>query len=367
VPTTTQRQLGNLPAELTEFIGRRRESSEIKHLLAQSRLVMLTGVGGAGKTRLALRVAAGVRRAFEDGVWLVDLSELRESSPLGQDIHDPEVLAYLVMTALELRRQGTGSAMRLLTEYLADRQTLLVLDNCEHVLPASAVLVDVLLRACPRVRVLATSREPLAIGGEMLYPVPPLTIPDLNDRSILADLLRCESVALFVTRARAAVAGFALTDDGVAVAELCHRLEGLPLAIELASAWVRVLSPQQILDRMADRFTLLSHGSRDAPARQQTLRACVAWSFELCTKPERLLWARSSVFVGRFELDAVEGVCADDCLPADGMVDVLAGLVGKSIVERVDMGDGHDEHDRRLRPGAAHRRRGADDAAAAAP
>jgi predicted ATPase/DNA-binding NarL/FixJ family response regulator len=225
----------------------------------------------------------------------------------------------------------------MLAERLADRQMLLILDNCEHLIPASAILAHTLLRGCPRLRILATSRESLSITGETLFPVPPLSAPDPHSRPSLADMSRCEAVALFLARAQTVAPGFALTEDNrVAVADLCHRLDGLPLAIELAAPRMRVLAPEKILERLADRFALLSPGSRSAPERQQTLRACVDWSFDLCAKPEQLLWARLSVFVGGFELDAVEGVCADECLPADGLLDLMADLVDKSILDRDD-------------------------------
>ena len=341
MPTARKDAPGNLPLELPNFVGRQQEVKEIKGVLAASRLVTLTGVGGVGKTRLALRVAAEVRRAFRDGAWFVDLTQLRDPDLLAQEVQDPDTVAHLIMAALGVR-QSAGSPVRQLTEYLAGRQTLVVLDNCEHLLPACALMIDAPLRDCPRLRVLATSREPLALRGEVLYPVVPLPVPEPGQRPTVAALPRYDSVTLFLDRARAAVPGFALTDTtAAAVAELCRRLDGVPLAIELAAAWIRTLEPRQILDRLADRFTLLSRGSRDAPARQQALRACVEWSFNLCSKPERLLWARSSVFVGGFELDALEGVCADDWLPADDLVDVLAGLIDKSIVDRTDSGGGH--------------------------
>ncbi len=347
MPTVTADVPGRLPPELPGFVGRGRELAELRYLLGQSRLVTLTGVGGVGKTRLALRAAGGVRRAFSAGVWLVDLTQLPERGLLAQELQCPDMLAYLVMASLGLQ-QGTGPTLRQLTGYLADRQTLLVLDNFEHLLPACAVLVDVLLRDCPRLTVLATSREPLAIRGEVLYPVAPLPVPEPGRVSV-ADLARCDSVALFLSRARATSPDFALTGaNAAAVAELCRRLDGVPLAIELAAARVRILAPQQILDRLSDRFALLSRGSRDAPPRQRALRACVEWSFNLCSKPERLLWARASVFVGGFELDAIEGVCVDECLPADDLVDVLAGLTEKSIVERVPDGTGEQARYRML-------------------
>jgi predicted ATPase/DNA-binding NarL/FixJ family response regulator len=329
---------GNLPSDLSAFVGRRRELEELRSLLAESRLVTLTGVGGVGKTRLALRVASTVRRAFPDGLWLVDLTELQDGALLAQEVHTPDTLAYLVMTVLGMP-QGAGPPLRQLTEHLADRQMLLVLDNCEHLLPASAMLADAPLRACPGLRVLATSREPLGIRGEVLYPVAPLSTPD--GAVSTADLSRNDSVALFLAQARATAPDFALTGtNAAAVAELCRRLDGLPLAIELAAARVRALSPAQVLERLTSRFALLSRGRRGAPARQQALRACVEWSFALCSKPERLLWARASVFVGGFELDALEGACTDERLPVDEVVDVIAGLIDKSIVERIGGLDG---------------------------
>jgi predicted ATPase/DNA-binding CsgD family transcriptional regulator len=329
---------GALPVELTSFVGRRHERSEVKRLLGASRLVTLTGVGGTGKTRLAARAAGELRRAFPDGVWFVDLTALRAAELLVLEVQDPEVLAYLLMGALGLREQpGAGTPMEQLARHLADRQALLVLDNCEHLLPGPAVLSDTLLRGCPRLRILATSREPLLIGGEAIFAVLPLPVPEPG--ASLAGVERFESVALFAARAQAVVPGFALTEDNAAaVAELCRRLDGLPLAIELAAARVRVLTPGQILERLTERFGLLSQGSRAAPQRQQTLRASVEWSFDLCAKPERLLWARASVFVGGFELDAVEGICIDDKLPAAELLDVVAALIDKSILVRDDAG-----------------------------
>ncbi len=338
--TTSRTTIGNLPEEMTSFIGRKREVGEVKRLLGESRLVTLTGAGGTGKTRLGLRVGAELRRAFGNGVWFVDLTELHGSGLLTQNVQGPDVLAFLVTATLGLGGQGGGSPLQVLVGQLADRRLLLVLDNCEHLLPASAVLADALLRGCPGLRMVATSREPLTIAGEVLFAVPPLPAPDPLHLPGLAELGRYEAVALFLTRARAVVPGYALTGDNqVAVAELCHRLDGLPLAIELAAARVRALAPQQILDRLTDPFALLSRGSRSAPGRQQTLRACVDWSFELCAKPERILWARLSVFAGGFELDAVEGICADEHLPEVDLLDLVADLVDKSILVRDDIRD----------------------------
>jgi predicted ATPase/DNA-binding CsgD family transcriptional regulator len=340
MPVAGRTVLANLPAESTSFVGRRHEVGEVKRLLAESRLVTLTGVGGTGKTRLALRAAAQLRRVFADGIWFVDLTQLHARELLTHDVYDADALAYLLGATLGVREQG-GPPLRALVEQLADRRLLLVLDNCEHLISASAILAEALLRGCPGLRILATSRETLTVTGEKLFPVPPLPVPDPGDLPSLAELGRYEAVTLFVARARAALADFGLTEaNHRAVAELCHRVDGSPLAIELAAARVRLLAPQEILDRLADRFALLSRGSRDAPRRQQTLRACVDWSFDLCAKPERLLWARLSVFVGGFELDAVERVCADEALPEADLLDLVAGLVDKSILDRVEVGDG---------------------------
>jgi len=336
--------VGNIPLELSSFVGRRRESGEVKRLIADSRLVTLTGVGGVGKTRLSLRVAADVRRAFHDGTWLVDLAELRDPDLLAREFQDVDVLAYLVAVTLGLGKQAGGPPLRLLTAQLADRETLLILDNCEHLLSAVAVLASTLLANCPRLRILATSREPLAVGGEFVFPVPPLATPDPRQPSSAAALVLYEAVALFVARAQMVRPEFRLTDDNrVAVVEVCHRLDGLPLAIELAAARICALAPEQILGRLAHRFALLNRGSRDAPRRQQTLRACVDWSYELCSNPERVLWARLSVFAGGFDLDAVEGVCADDMLPERDMLDLVATLVDRSILVREG---GQSEHAR---------------------
>jgi predicted ATPase/DNA-binding NarL/FixJ family response regulator len=332
---------GNLPTQLSPFIGRRQEIAQLKPLLTASRLVTLTGTGGVGKTRLAVRVAAEARRTFADGAWFVDLTRVQDSQLPDAEVRDPDAIAHLVLTALGMPQRAGGSAVESLAGYLLDRRVLLVLDNCERVSYACAVLVEELLATCAGVRLLATSREPLAVGGEILYPVPPLPVPDPHRAQSLEDLAGCESVALFSARVQALAPDFAVTEHNQdSVAELCRRLDGLPLAIELAAARARMLTPQQILERLNHRFALLSAGRRDAPARQQTLRACVQWSLELCSKPERLLCARLSVFVGGFDLEAVEHVCTDDdLLPVRDVVDVLASLVDKSIVDRLESDD----------------------------
>lgn len=332
---------GRLPADLASFIGRQPELADIRRLLTDARLVTLTGVGGTGKTRLALRTATQARRTFADGVWFVDLTELRSLGPLAGEAEDPHVLASLVSTALGLPDQGGARPVERLTGHLADLQALLVLDNCEHLLPACAVLINRLLRACPHLRILATSRERIAVQGETVFAVQPLPIPRAMNPRRQGDFDSCESVELFVARAQAVSPGFSLNaGNRAAVAEICRRLDGLPLAIELAAARLRVLTPDQILARFADRFAVLGRGSRVVPMRQQTLHGCMDWSYELCAKPEQLLWGRLAVFVGGFELDAVDGVCADEALPADGLLDLITSLVDKSIVVRDDDGVG---------------------------
>lgn len=320
-PTARSRR-GNFPSPLTTFVGRRRESTATKRLLAQSRLVTLTGIGGVGKTRLALQVADDVRRDFRDGACLAELGEL----------HDPELVPDAVAAAFGLHDHATSSPMDLLAEYLAERELLLVLDNCEHLVDAAATLVDTVLRKCPRVRILATSREALGVGGEAVVRVPPLPVPDPDSPPSLEALPRYEAVTLFVDRARAAHPEFVVTESNRAViARICHRLDGLPLPIELAAARVRVLSLDQILERLTDRYRLLTAGSRVAPSRQQTLRLSVDWSYDLCTADEQMLWRRLSVFSGGFELDAVEGVCPH-AAESGRALDLVASLVDKSIL-----------------------------------
>ena len=313
----------NLPAEPTSFVGRRGELAEVRRLLAGSRLVTLTGVGGVGKTRLALRAAAGLRRAFRDGVWLVRLDQLREEA----------LVAQAVASTLGLQDRAGYSLEAALAGYLAGRHLLLLLDNCEHLVDAAAKLADLLLRAAAGLRVLATSREPLTIDGETVLAVPPLGAPDPGQQLTPAELGLVPAVRLFAERAAQVVPGFAVTEANMAaVAGICRRLEGLPLALELAAARLPVLSPEQVDARLGDRLGLLTRGSRARLARQQTLRASIGWSYELCSPAERRLWARLSVFAGGFELDAAEGICADHRLAAGDMLGLLAALADKSIL-----------------------------------
>ncbi|MBF4996504.1 protein kinase [Nocardia sp. BSTN01] len=321
---------GDIPLELTSFVGRRTEVAAVRALLSSSRLVMLTGIGGVGKTRLALRVAAGSRRAFADGVWLVALGELREGS----------LVAEMVAGALGVHARPGQTVPQALTEFLASRELLLVLDNCEQVIDAVAGLSEMLLRACGGLRILATSREALGIAGEAVLQVPPLTASGPGHELSLQGVSSYDAVTLFADRATASVPGFELTEDNAdTVGAICRRLDGLPLAIELAAARLRAMSPQQILQRLADRYELLTRGSRTAPTRQQTLRWCIDWSYHLCTPTEQLVWARLAVFAGSVELDAAEQVCRCDIAPGD-LLDVLTALVEKSVLIREESGSG---------------------------
>ena len=330
---------GNLPAELNSFVGRRRELADIKRLTSGFRLVTLCGMGGVGKTRLALRTAGLALRAFPDGAWFVDLAELVQSAPAAmRQAPGSETLAHLVATELGLPELSAHRPVQSLCDHLAPRCLLLVLDNCEHLVPTCAALVNALLHACPDLRIVATSREPLGLTGEVTYPVQPLPTPDPILRPGY-DVTGCDSVTLFVARAEAVQPGFRLTSDKLAeVVDICRRLDGLPLAIELAAARLRVLTAPQIAARLIDRFALLSNGGRNVPDRQHSLRNCMDWSFELCEKPEQRLWARLSVFSGSFELDAVEGICAGEDLVGADLLDLTASLIDKSVLGREDHG-----------------------------
>ena len=334
------RTAGRLPADLTKLCGAAPGLAEVKRLLSDSRLVTLTGVGGVGKTRLVQRVATAVRRAFSDGVWFIDLSAVRDVDPHAAAVEDPELLANFIAAELGLRQTASGAPLQLLVEHLANRNELLVLDNCERLIPECGVVASALLQACPQLRILATSREALGVSGETAYPVPPLITPGADREPTVAELMVYESVALFAARAEAANPGFQLTEDNhAAVAGICRRLDGVPLAIELAASWLRALTAHQILERLTDRFALLNWGNRSGPDRQQTLRACVDWSFESCTLAERLLWSRLSVFVGDSDLEAIEGVCADPELPKADVLGLVAGLVDKSVLTLEEHGE----------------------------
>ena len=322
------RRRDNLHAEMSSFVGRRREVAEAKRLLSSARLLTLTGTGGVGKTRLALRVARDVRRAFPDGIWLVDLGELE----------DPGLLVRTVAVALGLGDRSTRSLIR---EYFEDKGLLLVLDNCEHLLDGCAELAGELLASAPALRILATSRQALRVEGEYVIPVSPLPVPDPDNLPSTGALGEFGAVRLFADRAEAVVPGFTVdAANRAAVARICQRLDGIPLAIELAAARLQVLSAEQIVDRLDDRFRLLTTGARTSLPRQHTLRAAIDWSYDLCPSPEQALWARLSVFSGGFGLTAAEEVCSGGGIGRADVFDLVAALVDKSILGREEHGGG---------------------------
>ncbi|RJS46167.1 ATP-binding protein [Nocardioides cavernaquae] len=306
----------DLPAATpTSFVGRRHELAEARRLLGTTRVLTLVGTGGAGKTRLALRLSTEVRRAYHDGVCVVLLADLR----------DPALLELTVAERLQLRDQSGRDPLELVIAHLADRQLLLVLDNCEHLVEECGRFVERVTRACPQVQVLATSRQSLRVAGEVSMQVPPMDVHEASD--------------LFSERGTAAKPSFALNDENAGpIARICKRLEGLPLAIELAAARIRVLSPAQIEQRLDARYRLLTQGNRDAPQRQQTLRALVDWSHDLCSPEEQLLWARASVFSGGFDLEAAEHVCAGDGIEEEDVLDLIDSLTDKSILIADELG-----------------------------
>jgi predicted ATPase/DNA-binding CsgD family transcriptional regulator len=313
---------GNLPAEPNSFVGRERDLAELARLLSDVRALTLCGPGGIGKTRLALRLACEVVPDFPDGAWLVELA----------DTDDAALVARRVAVPFGVREEPDRPLVETLAVALRPRRVLLILDTCEHVVDGSAALVQQLLAGCPGLRVIATSREPLRVRGETVWRVPPLELPLATGDLSAADLGKHEAIRLFADRAAAVRPGFALdADNSHAVVRLCRTLDGMPLAIELAAARVGALSVEQIAARLGDRFQLLASGDRTAPVRQQTLRAAVDWSYELLTEPEQLLLRRLAVFAG-WNLDMAEQVCADEAIPAEQVLDLLAALIDKSLV-----------------------------------
>jgi predicted ATPase/tetratricopeptide (TPR) repeat protein len=319
-----------LPLDASTFVGREHELAELPTVLHRTRLLTLTGTGGAGKTRLALELARGLEAEFADGVVLAELDSLVDS----------ERVADAIAESLDLRALPGEAVLDALAEELAPLELLLVLDNCEHVLGASATAADALLRSAPRLTVLATSREPLRVPGEVVFRVPSLAIPDPEASVDPEQLLRYEAVRLFVERATAVAPGFEIDlGSAPAVARICHRLDGLPLALELAAARVDAIAPAALAERLDDRFRLLRAASRPAPTRQQTLEATLQWSHDLLGPAEETLFRRLAVFAGGFTLEAVEEVGPGGGLERTEIADVLAGLVEKSLVG-VDDRDG---------------------------
>ncbi len=313
----------NLPRQLTSFIGREEQIAEVKRLLSTSPLLTLTGVGGVGKTRLSVQAAAGVVDQFQHGVWLVELAPLS----------DPSLVPQSVSTVLGVREQPGRSILDVITDFLQPKELLLVLDNVEHLIAACAQLADALLRACPNLRIMVTSRESLGIAGETVWPVPALSFPDTQLLQPVEQFLKSEAIRLFVERATTIVPTFKLTDrNGLAVARICQRLDGLPLAIELAAARVKVLSVEEIAERLNDRFRLLTGGGRTTLPRHQTLQAAIDWSYDLLSEKERTLLGRLSVFAGGWTLEAGETVCTGGDVELREVLDLLTHLVDKSLV-----------------------------------
>ncbi|MFI6598546.1 LuxR C-terminal-related transcriptional regulator [Nonomuraea sp. NPDC050536] len=325
-----RQQTVRLPAEVTSFVGRRHEVAEVKRRLSMSRAVTLTGAGGVGKTRLALHVALDVARDFRGGVWFVELAA----------VENPDMLPQTMIEALEIRDHSLSSPLDVLAEYLRDKQALIILDNCEHLVHGCAVLAEALLRRVPGLRILSTSREALGFAGEQTLAVPTLPLPDLNGANVPAEeLAQSDAVCLFAERARAVLPSFAITEDNKnVVVGICRRLDGLPLGIELAAVRLRALSVHQLDERLDDRFRLLTAGSRAVLPRHQTLRALIDWSHALCSEKEQLMWARVSVFAGGLDLEAAEAVCSFDGIAREEVFDLVSGLVDKSVLVREEHG-----------------------------
>lgn len=334
----------NLPVQLTSFVGRERELEEIQRLFNSSRLVTLTGPGGTGKTRLALQAASGMLENFPDGVWLIQLA----------NISDPGLILQTLAGVLNLREQPNQKLETILQDALRPKRLLLVLDNCEHLIEECVRIADTLLHSCPQIKLMTTSREMFGIDGEMIYRVPSLSLPVGEPQPSISEIEASEAVRLFVQRARALQPQFTLTPTNApAILQICQRLDGIPLAIELAAARVKLLTPEQIADRLSDRFSLLTGGSRTALPRQQTLEALFDWSYDLLSDAERIFFRRLSVFSGGWTIEAAEAVCTDpdesnqtiagEDEPASGKVssitlhrsdvlELLNQLVSKSLV-----------------------------------
>jgi predicted ATPase/class 3 adenylate cyclase/DNA-binding XRE family transcriptional regulator len=323
-------RLSNLPVQLTTFVGREREMANITRLLGKSRLVTLTGAGGSGKTRLACEVAAQVSNQFPDGVWFVDLAPLS----------DPGLVPQAIASALGVREEPNRALSTNLAEHVYEKHMLLLLDNSEHLIEACAKIADTLLHACPNLHILTTSREPLSTAGENTFPIPTLLLPPRNQPLQFENLDQYEGVRLFVDRAVMVQPTFVLTEaNAPAVVLTCQQLDGIPLAIELAAARVRALGVETIASRLVDRFHLLKGGSRTSLPRHQTLSAMIDWSYDLLSDNERALLRRLSVFAGEWSFDAAEAICDFDEIERHDVMDLLIGLVNKSMIALDEQND----------------------------
>ena len=313
----------NLPIQLTSFIGREKEIKDVKDNLKQNRLLTLTGTGGAGKSRLALQTAADVIDEYENGVWFAELAA----------VSDPEFLTAAINNSLGIKEEPKKTPEETLVDHLKDKEILIILDNCEHLINACADLTERLLSSCPKLKIIATSREALNCSGEQIFKIPALTHPDPNSGDTPEQLTQYESVRLFIERALSVNPKFRVTNENApALAGVCSRLDGIPLAIELAAARTKILSVEKIHERLDDRFSLLTGGKRTALPRQQTLRALIDWSYDLLAEEERILWSRLSVFSGGCTLEAAEEICSDESIERHEILDLLSQLTEKSVI-----------------------------------
>jgi predicted ATPase len=328
-------RLNNLPASLTSFVGREQDMVGVAERLSSARLLTLTGIGGCGKTRLPLEIARGAIANYSDGVWLVELAPLA----------DPLMVGRRVASVLGVNEAIDQPVITTLIAVLASRHMLLVLDNCEHLLQSCAELVDALLRGCPELHILATSREGHSIDGEVAWRVPSLAMPNPDGARTVAEVEQSLAVQLFVERAVAAEPRFRLTDRNcAAVVQICRRLDGIPLALELAAARVVALTPAQVLERLDQSFRLLAGGSRVALPRQQTLEAALDWSYDLLGEDEQRVFERLAVSAADWTLEAAESVCADGHVGAEDVLQLLVGLVRKSLVMASEAEDGTERY-----------------------
>jgi predicted ATPase len=318
-----EEKLHNLPVASTSFVGREKEIMEVRDILLQNRLVTLTGSGGCGKTRLSQEIALSLLEDYKDGVWFIDLAP----------ITDPNLVAKEIIQVLKIQEESDKAIVDTLVENIKNRSLMILLDNCEHLIQACAEIADKLLRSVRNLRILSTSREALNISGEVVWRIPSLSCPDPDSEKDIIKVQKYEAIRLFVERAASGKPGFTLNPQNVSpIVQICRRFEGIPLAIELAATRIRHMGPEIILERLEDQFRILYSASRTAPARQQTLKAAIDWSYTLLSEQEQILFNRLSVFAGNFSLEAVEDVCSDKELDMESILPLLSQLVDKSLV-----------------------------------